>query len=129
VGTPKVQFLFFHKGDNWLVFFAFKKKNSGFFDTHKIDTFVVFSFGAALYRRRRASLLRSFSLRKAELGFFHFLRNSDRLNGTFFFRWSEDPSTASLFTFHHRRRSHLLKTDFFRHVRQGSWKYKRKMGI
>jgi hypothetical protein len=32
-------------------------------------------------------------LQKAELGFFHFFRNSDRLAGTFRC-WSEDPSTA-----------------------------------
>jgi hypothetical protein len=33
-------------------------------------------------------------LLKAELNFFHFFRNSDRLAGTF--SWSEDPSTAWL---------------------------------
>jgi hypothetical protein len=55
-------------------------------------------------------------LRKSrELGFFSLFRNSDRLAGTF--RWSEDPSTAWLVA-STTERSSLLKTGFFRQVRE-----------
>jgi hypothetical protein len=46
-------------------------------------------------------VLRSFSYVKQSRNFFTFFRNSDRLTGTF-----------------HHRRSRLLKTGFFRQVRE-----------
>jgi hypothetical protein len=61
--------------------------------------------------------------RKAELGFFDFFGNSDRLAGTF--RWSEDPSTTWLVP-STAERSHLLKTSFFRQASKGDENTKEK---
>ncbi len=56
-----------------MVFFFFLFKKNQAFDTHKTETLWSSSPLEQLCIEEGPGVLRSFSLRKAELGFFHFL--------------------------------------------------------